>query len=89
MTKIKSLLLLAQIIAASNDPLERSGERYEHETIQQRYESYAKQGNIKLEDLDENTKFIFFRDDPFRRFMQRTNEWMDIMTLVFDIIFLK
>jgi len=87
MTKMKSLILFVQILTASNGPLERSGERYEHETIQQRYESYAKQGNVKLEDLDENTRFIFFRDDPFRRFMQRTNEWMDIMMFIMNLNF--
>ena len=33
----------------------------------------------KLEDLNERTKFLFFRDDPFRRFMIRSNEWLDFM----------
>ena len=81
------LFLLFQLVAATTSPLERTASDYESETIQERYESYAKQGNVKLEDLDENTRFIFFRDDPFRRFMTRTSEWMNFMTWGCNLIF--
>ena len=75
------LFFLIQLVAATTSPLERTASEYESETVQERYNSYAKQGNIKLEDLDENTRFVFFRDDPFRRLLARTNDWMNFMTL--------
>ena len=47
-----------------------------------RHPKYSRKSQIipeKLEDLNERTKFLFFRDDPFRRFMIRSNEWLDFM----------
>ena len=61
--------------------------QYKSETIQDRYDEYAKMGNLQLDDLDENTRFIFYRDDPFQRFMKRLFTWLDILTFVMNLNF--
>ena len=61
--------------------------QYKSETIQDRYDAYAKMGNLQLDDLDENTRFIFYRDDPFQRFMKRLFTWLDILTFVMNLNF--
>ena len=60
---------------------------FKSETIQDRYDEYAKMGNVQLDDLDANTRFIFYRDDPFQRFMKRLFTWLDILTFVMNLNF--
>ena len=60
--------------------------QFEGETVQDRYKAYASQAAVTLDDLDENTKFLFYRDDPFQRMLKRTNQWIDFLGRGFLII---
>ena len=61
--------------------------QFKSESIQDRYDVYEDMGNVQLDDLDENTRFIFYRDDPFQRFMKRLFTWLDILTFVMNLNF--